>query len=510
MRKLKGFMHVVEMLLVILLVLFVFTQFASIPSISADWQKTKLTLMGNDILHTLEASGVDWFNRTEVVNSLNKTLPENIMYSVTIRNAIKPQIKIGCLCSDSELAAVNGMLSPGGFWLNGANTSFEVVKVGSAAELFSLDFDVALVYGYEAFTDPAVYAAMKNFLAYDRGIVEIADLPVMDNTQKAIFGLNSSAQRSDSSGIIFSASSAQNGRETNRIYDYFAHIPLFYDAFRDMSQWAGDAAVAATGNPPPSVRLTGSGCYTENTFIFTRFYDSFRNGEIDFDVYLANGASVFIGFGKEGGYTYLASLSSNRSVGYDSFYRSYPLQVLGSNTSHLTTPLAWHHVKIVAEMSRLTLYNDGEKVASSPATGLLPSNISISNKCGEAYVDNMRATEPELKELGNFLDNENTTQISSNQNKILLVQKGTALPACVINYNIEGIGKGRTVWLSNASAVSDDHKILVKALIAWAAGDEYKIVGADIKRPVAAYIYRSGGSEMPQTMKIILELGYLY
>ncbi len=512
MAKMKGFMHIVEILLIIVLLFFVFSQFASIPGPATDWQKTKLGMMADDALRALDAKGIDWFNKTEVDAELNRTLPENVIYAVTLQNAIKPEIKLGCLCSDSEFAEVNSMLSPGWFAINGRKTTFEVVKVGSASELFSLDFDVTLVRGYEDLTPAATQAALRNFLGHNKGVVEIADLNVIDSVQETVFGLDSGLTVSDSTGIIFPDAAMQDGREANVIYERFIHVPLFYDNFGNTGQWAGDADIAAVGSTPPALELAGEGCNAgeDNSFIFTRFYDSFASGEIDFDVYLENGAYLLVGFAKGGGYAYLASLSTNRTTGYTSFYRSPPLGSTGSNTSVLVASLTWKHVKITAEYGSMKLYVDGKMAASAQAAGLDQSNMSLSNRCGKAYVDNVRVTEPERREFASFLVNENVTQISGNQNKMLLVQKASGLPACVINYNIEGIGSGRTAWLSNATQLSDDYATLVKALVAWAAGSEHRLAKAEIKKPASSYIYKSLGNEMQENVKIILELGYLY
>jgi hypothetical protein len=507
----KGFMHVVEILLVIVLVFLAFAEFAAIPTISEEWSKTKLQIMANDVLRAFEAKGVDWFDRAALEAEFNKTLSENIIYSVTLKNVIKPEIKIGCLCNDTDFARVQAILSPGWFAINGINTSFELVQITDANKTFSLDFDVALIYGYRDLSG-YYYYPLRNFLGYDKGVVEISDQPAIDNVQKSIFGLNASPIPSDDSGIIFSPSSLETGRETNKIHDYFSHIPSFYDSFENLDQWAGSGSVSqGTGNPAPSANISGNGCFSDSNFMYTKYFGSFKTGEIDFDVYLTSGSSLFMAFGKSADYDYLASLSSNLSSGYDAFYQRPPLQAMGTNASHLSEAAKWHHIKIAADAGGLALYDNGEKVASAQAANLLPSNITLYNKCGDAYVDNARVTYSET-EFGNFLNQENTTQLNNDPNKILLVQKvqkGTGLPACVINYNIEGIGRGRTAWVSNAPA-ADDYGTLVKALVAWAAGNEYRVIKADIKNPVSSYIYKSLGNEMMQNAKITLELGYLY
>ncbi len=507
----KGFMHIVEILLIVVLVFLVFTSFANIPRISDDWSRTKLNLIGGDVLKAFERKGVNWFNETELETEFNKTLPDNIMYSVILENVIKPEIKIGCLCDNNQLNVINEILKPGWFVLNDENVTFDVTQITETDKLFSLDFDVVLIYGYEDFsTNPY---ALRNFLNYDKGIVEIFDPPRIDDVQRSVFGLDSGSENALSAKIEFSDSGKQNGKEVNKIYDYFNHIPMFYDIFDSLDQWSvgGNAEISSTkGNPAPSVKLTGN---SENNFIYTRFYSSFERGEIDFDVYLENGASLFVGFRKTGGYEFLASLSTNQSIGYDSFYRKSPLQPIPSNTSHLTVSGGWNHIKILVKGGELTLYNNGEKVAESLVAMGPPSNITMFNLGGEAYVDNMRIAHEEEKVFENFLEPyENTTQVNNDGDKILLKQLGNnGLPACIINYNVEGIGRGKTAWLSNnTDSSSENYKTLVKSILAWAAGDEYWVIKSGVRGPISSHIYKPFNRDMFQNVKIILELGYLY
>ncbi len=513
----KGFMHVVEILLVVLLVFFVFTQFAGIPRISDDWSVTKLSLIGSDALRALESRGVDWFDKAELEYELNRTIPENIIYSVLLENVIKPEIVIGCLCDDGELAKVEEMLK--GFIINGVGVDFEIIQVKDASEAFSLDFDVALIYGYEDFSVSPYQ--LRNFLSYDRGIVEICDDPVIDNVQRDIFGLDYGVTESGSYKITFSDSSMENGKEVNRIYDYFSHIPVFYDSFESLglAQWLFEDASIATGagNPEPSVELMGDDCAPGNGLIYTKDYKSFRRGEIDFDVYLDEGASIFVGFGD-----YLASLSTDVSMGYDSFY-TRSMNPVGWNSSHLTDSGEWIHVKVSVRGGDLRLYSDGEEVAGASVFLTSPSNISFFNLCGEAHVDNVRVTYEEPHDFDNdnenFLDDENTTQADDpvNEDKILLRQRGTDVPACVINYNMRfildgrDVWSGRTAWLSeNTEYDSEDYGTLLKSLVSWAAGDEYGVIKSEMRSPVSSYIYKSLNKDMFQNVKISLELGYLY
>lgn len=500
----KGFMHIVEILLVIVLLFIVFTQFATIPSISGDAPKTKLNLISKDILKAFEKKGVDWFNRTELENEFNQTLPGNIIYSVLLKNVIKPEIIVECLCNDQEMQIIQDILDPNDFMLNDVNISFIVIQVTDIDELFSLDSDVVLIYGYEDFSQNPYY--LRNFLNYDKGVIEIFDvnLSTIDSVQRDTFGLDSNENSYQDRDIEFSDSSLDNGRELNKIYDYFNYIPIFYDSFKNLEKWLeryGNADISQSmGRPEPSASLTAE------TLIETKTYRAFETGEIDFDVYLQNGAVLLIGFGE-----HLASISNNQSFGYDSFL-SRSMNSVGQNTSHLTASGTWNHIKIVVRRGELKLYSNGENVATSIPLSISPTNISVSNKFGDVYVDNVKTTYLEENVFRNFLEpQENISkQVTNNRNKILIEQRVTGLPACIINQNIEGIGKGRTVWLSNNSNYDPDYKNLVKSLIAWAAGDEYRVIKSDMKIPVSSHIYKTLKKDMLQNVKVILELGYLY
>jgi hypothetical protein len=185
---------------------------------------------------------------------------------------------------------------------------------------------------------------------------------------------------------------------------------------------------------------------------------------------------------------------------------------IGQNTSHLTASGTWNHIKIVVKGGEMKLYSNGENVATTIPISISPTNISVSNKFGDVYVDNVKTTYLEENVFRNFLEpQENISkQVTNNRNKILIEQRVTGLPACIINHNIEGIGKGRTVWLSNNSNYDSDYKNLVKSLIAWAAGDEYRVIKSDMKIPVSSHIYKTMKKDMLQNVKVILELGYLY
>jgi hypothetical protein len=210
--------------------------------------------------------------------------------------------------------------------------------------------------------------------------------------------------------------------------------------------------------------------------------------------------------------SYFASFSANSSFGYDAFYRQSGLTItpIGSNQNHLTSSNEWHHMKVVVKGGDFELHNNGELVASaSDNTYNSPGSLGMSNRCREAYADNVRTTFGRDYEFQNFLSSsENVTQFGDKAEKILLVQD-SGVSASVVNYRIQE-GKGRTVWLSGGDTSTEEQRTLIKSLMAWASGDSYDILKGEINRPVVVPFYKTYNKDMLQEVRIVLAMGYLY
>jgi len=508
----KGFMHIVEILLVVVLVFMVFAQFSSIPRISTEWSDVKLKLMGSDLLSSMEMQGVDWFNESELRDKFNKTIPVNVIYNLRLENVVKPKIRIGCFCDNAEFNELVSILSPGWFEINDDNVSFEVIRIGNVTEIFNLDFDVSFFPDYVNLETQEI--PLRNFLKYDKGVVEIADLTNMDSVQEDIFGLRFSGLTPNSNDIPFSSESELVDNEIYKVRKYFYHIPIFYEDFEGLNQWgtkSGNPVLTEFGDGK-SVKLQGTDCGTTNTWIYT-IYDQFYEGEINLDAYMEGGV-FYLNFRLDPStnQSYLASFSNNSSIGYDSFYRQSGSNIIpiGSNQNHITSGNEWHHMKVVVKGGNFELYNDGELVASaSDNTYNSPGSLGIYNRCGESYADNVRTTFKKGYEFQNFLSSsENVTQFGDEVEKIVLVQD-SGVSASVINYRIQE-GKGRTVWLSGGDTSTEEQKILIKSLMAWASGDSYDILKGDINRPVVIPFYKTYNKDMLQEVRIVLAMGYLY
>ncbi|NIO20466.1 MAG: hypothetical protein GTN76_06930 [Candidatus Aenigmarchaeota archaeon] len=511
----KGFMHVVEVILVVLLIFFVFVQFSAIPRISTEWSDVKLKLLGNDLLSSLELQDVNWFNESEVRDVFNRTIPKNIIYNLRLENVMKPKIRIGCLCDDTEYNRLISILSPGWLTVNENNVTFEVVKVDNLTEIFNLDFDVSFFFSHPNLTAHEI--PLRNFLRYDKGVMEIFDPLRMDSVQQNVFGLRFSTLNSNSNAIGFSVESEVTDNDIYWIRKYFYHIPKLYENFDNLNQWttkSGNPAIAMFGDGN-SVNLQGTDCGSTNTWIYSN-YDQFYEGEINLDVYIEEDGIFYLNFRLDPSTdeAYLASLSNDPSVGYDAFYRmsGSTLTYIGQNASHNTSKDEWHHMKVVVEGNTFRLYNDGLLVASASDLNYnSPGSIGMFHECGEAYVDNVRITFKRDYKFQNFLSaNENVTQLDDDKDKMLLLQEVSTLPAAIVNYKVQD-GKGRTVWLSGGGdTTTEEQSILIKSLMVWAAGNNYDVLRGDIRRPVVIPFYKTFNKDMLQEVRIVLSLGHLY
>lgn len=177
MRQKKAFIHVVEIVIITLVVFILVVQFSSVPRARADWERAELLSMGNDILTVLDEKGVNWLNRTEVDSSLSAILNgTSIMHDVTVRNAIKSGITVGCICDSVQFQEIRNNLTS--FTINGERAEFTVYRIDASRITFPVIYDV-IILGDAAFspiTRMSPYVSdMRNYLRRGKGLVEIQD-----------------------------------------------------------------------------------------------------------------------------------------------------------------------------------------------------------------------------------------------------------------------------------------------------------------------------------------------
>ncbi len=229
----KGFMHIVEIIIVLLAMFVIVVQFVNTPGIDTDWSGVSLSTKVNDMLHSLEAAGIDWFNGDEVSAAINSTLNmSNIVYSVKLRNVIKPGIRVGCVCfNDGEYGQVSGTLQNPAFSINGQDPGFTVENI--TTDDLPFDYDVIVVMDRNI-----SYTNAYKYLADGGGLVEVRDLNLqlagpgenfgdMGYVHQRLFGIafSSSMPSPSEAEIAFNAQAGYPNSTYYNIYKYFYHIP---------------------------------------------------------------------------------------------------------------------------------------------------------------------------------------------------------------------------------------------------------------------------------------------
>ncbi len=220
----KGFIHIVEIVIVAMVMFLVLFRFSQIPLPEYGISGTKIKLMGNDALFSLDAKGIDWLNKSMVEESLETIFNETgAVFSLELRNVIKPFIRVGCICSPDELSSIRGALKS--FTINNRETEFMVEEISTENPGFSLKYDLIIVgnYSLEPFS-----SRISGFLGAGRGIIEIrgfSDETELGSVQQNFFGLEWDSGTSGSGPVEFSSHAQNPESGFYNIYKYFYHIP---------------------------------------------------------------------------------------------------------------------------------------------------------------------------------------------------------------------------------------------------------------------------------------------
>ena len=497
----KGFLHVVEIVIVALMAFLVILQFSYVPKQNTDWAGMKLSTQANDILFSLNKKGVDWFNSTEVDKAISSFISNNTIYSLKIRNVMKPSIKVGCICSAAEATSLANALRP--FDINSQPVSFSVTQISPIA--FSHEYDVIVINdsGLSSY-----YNQIRQFLAADKGIVQFRSLDQseIDSVQTDLFGLkwNNSLGNPDTAPVEFRSN--MSSEPYYNIYKYFHNIPVFQDNFTNANAWSAQTGTwnINSGNYVGSdvseaitiTSLSFQDRYSMRAWIYPEsnhpkliiyWQDSNDYVSVDFDV----AADTITVFENASGVVW------NRGSG-----------------SYLLNLNRWYDAKIIpkADGSLKIYVNNSYVFTSQPVTIPASTRIGLSAEAGQSRFDNVRVTFAETHNFSsNLLQNEKVEPADNNSQKIILLQKSRQLPACIVNSNIAD-ERGRTAWLAYADpSASQEISTMLKTLVVWAAGDENEVVKNEVRNiPVVTSLYRTYDQDMYQPVEIVLTMGNLY
>ena len=172
----KGFLHVSEVIVVIMIAFVMLFQFSTIPKMRTNWDRSKLILMSHDLLFSLDGSGTNWFNASEIRQKAAAILPSTTGIAVTTRQDVRPLIRVGCVCDPQNFSIVQQELLTD-FDVNGMRRRFDVVRIDPASMKFSSENDVIIFWGFQDVSSPVDNTdELASYLSSGNGVVEFGDL----------------------------------------------------------------------------------------------------------------------------------------------------------------------------------------------------------------------------------------------------------------------------------------------------------------------------------------------
>ncbi len=170
----KGFLHIVEVIIMVMLIFVMILQFSTIPKMRTNWDRSKLILMSHDLLYSLERTGIDWFNTTETKEKIEEVLPVTMGFSVSISQDVRPLIKVGCVCNQQDFNVLREEILTD-FDLNGHRRYFDIERIDPLSIKFPADSDVIFFWGYRDL-DGLQQRDIKRFVSEGKGVVEFSTL----------------------------------------------------------------------------------------------------------------------------------------------------------------------------------------------------------------------------------------------------------------------------------------------------------------------------------------------
>lgn len=241
-------MHMVEILIVVLAMFFIIFQFINIPPVNTEWSESKLQIAGNDLLYVLDSMGVDWADPYEISalidDAITKGSTKNttIIYDLRLSGAVKPVIKVGCICRSDvnpvldELMPIKNALIP--FYLNGRNITYMVDHIDPASPVFSNEYDVIIIMPdffkgtfHPKYTLDSFSAQITSFLGNDKGIMVVRNYTAATAAPGTIdhdfFGVNwsSSIPQDADLSMIFSHDASYPNSSYYDVYKFFYGFP---------------------------------------------------------------------------------------------------------------------------------------------------------------------------------------------------------------------------------------------------------------------------------------------
>lgn len=193
----KGFVHIIETVLVSLMAIVAIMYLLYPVNPEIGWERAGLTTTGEDLLAVLSddyLKDIMEKGREEIGSKVSDILTgEKISFNMKSVGAYKNEIRVGCNCSEKEASELRKILTPA--YVNNRKIKFTVYpfKFEDLTTEKWVDYDVIFLNEDDQVSTAKNYVGdIKSFLGRGRGIVEFVDFDSsgeIGDLQREIFGL---------------------------------------------------------------------------------------------------------------------------------------------------------------------------------------------------------------------------------------------------------------------------------------------------------------------------------
>lgn len=544
----KGFLHLIEIIIISMVMFVIIYQFSYIPPLPTEFDRSKLMLMGNDILFTLEKKGVNWFDKGQLINELDAYFSgTSVVYDIMLKNALKTPFSVGCICSPDEMSSLQSQLKP--FTLNGQQIEFVVNRIepplpencNSFTGSLPLVYDAIVSYDYNFSGDLGCQAYdyaddLKGYLKDGKGFVQIRDLSYdkLSGTDAQIYKNFFGVELGQSAPDPFKEIRFTTTINTTfyPIEKYFSSFPFYFENFDD---GVADSWVPIVNSIWNVMNLSGKMVYNgsvlaANNAGFNNLSIAYpENYTVQFDFNVSTGRSAFwaISYSDQSQFIMVGAAIPSAGTGKlvianeSVFFNIGGIRAYAVNSSFNLKKGEWYNIKITRQkdlISAVLTNSTGatEEVSYNFAAAGIPipsgnAGFVLLNKSDWTQYDNIRLTLPHPFSFKNFLKSNETVNVSSSLGvEHMLLRQENGIPAAMVNSNIKDAqNRGRTAWLS-AGAANPENGVLIRSLVAWAAGENYHILPATVPNPVVVSLIKTLNADMFQPLEIVMDIGFVF
>jgi hypothetical protein len=509
----KGFITMLEMIIVIIILLVAFGIIFPGFNYKSKWTDVLLLVRSRDVVVAADRVGQLYnysFSTKNMQNFVSSASTGQIGFvsGIGVEGALKSDITVACNCTNDDL---NNLIS----WFRGLKINGrEITMTPCYTNLEKINpcidsSDVLLIFGSNDLSRQSYLNLMENYLRSGGGIIEISDLnpASLDNVQKTIFGLGSSSSTSQSaqSNLGWFRTSVDlgnnpNGRPANASmisygpWKYFYHVPLTLFA-------ASASGVIPTEAPlsPPSCGSVSVGNFSLHSTMDT-MGSSLMEIPYIYKFWICDSGTVYLDTNLNGAADVAMSAGDKFSIPdyFDSGMSDFTLTRIASQNEIAVSFIPEY------SFSEFSTHWPNQECICQSGLGKCSNTDSGHGACRNS---------PKM-----FGDSTNLLAPSDGRTERILLQtdKGTLandpIPMVILN-STYGY---KAAWMANfvdptgpvKTSVGDDERQLLISLLLWASNKRSTQITAPTRVGAVASYVNSANNDVFEVYRLDLGLGY--